>query len=149
MAPILVDTNLLVYCYDRREPAKQERAVAVVSALGERGQGRLSVQNLAEFFRVTTSGSNPIFTLTQAEERTIAYLGSWTVLEVTPSVIREAMAGVRRHRFNYWDAQIWAVARLNQIEIVFSEDFASGAKSDGVYFVNPLAANFKLAPWLA
>ncbi|WP_375504921.1 hypothetical protein [uncultured Nostoc sp.] len=37
----------------------------------------------------------------------------------------------------FWDAQIWATARLNQIEEVYTEDFASGARVEGVRFTNP------------
>jgi hypothetical protein len=43
---------------------------------------------------------------------------------------------VEIHHFGFWDAQIWATARLNQIEEVYSEDFASGATVEGVRFTN-------------
>jgi predicted nucleic acid-binding protein len=57
-------------------------------------------------------------------------------------VILEAIRGVREHRFSYWDAQIWATARLNQIEVVFSEDFTTDTIVDAVRFVNPFHAEF-------
>ena len=38
-------------------------------------------------------------------------------------------------------------ARLNQIPIIFSEDFNPGAVLDGVRFVNPFAAGFDLESW--
>jgi len=51
----------------------------------------------------------------------------------------EAARGVKEHRFSYWDAQIWAAAKLNQVPVIFSEDFASGSTVEGVTFVNPFA----------
>jgi predicted nucleic acid-binding protein len=45
-------------------------------------------------------------------------------------------------RRNYYDAQIWAVARLNQVGVVFSEDFQDGQTLEGVCFVNPFSPNF-------
>jgi predicted nucleic acid-binding protein len=72
---------------------------------------------------------------------------SWPILAVTPLVVREAVRGVRDYRMAYWDAQIWATARLNQIPVVFSEDFSSGASLAGVRFVNPFAAGFDLRAW--
>jgi predicted nucleic acid-binding protein len=55
------------------------------------------------------------------------YLSSWTVFDVKSFVMLEAVRGVREHRFSYWDAQIWATARFNQIPVVLSDDFASGS----------------------
>jgi predicted nucleic acid-binding protein len=48
----------------------------------------------------------------------------------------------------YWDAQVWASARLNQIPIVFSEDFGDGVMIEGVKFVNPFGSDFNLEAWL-
>jgi len=49
---------------------------------------------------------------------------------------------------SYWDAQIWASARLNQIPLILSEDFDAGAIIEGVRFVNPFAGDFELDDWL-
>jgi predicted nucleic acid-binding protein len=38
---------------------------------------------------------------------------------------------------SYWDAQIWATAKLNQIPRVLSEDFSHGCRVESVEFVNP------------
>jgi len=48
------------------------------------------------------------------------------------------------HRFSFWDAQIWATARLNQISVVFSEDFSVGASVEGIRFTNPFGPEFRL-----
>jgi predicted nucleic acid-binding protein len=63
---------------------------------------------------------------------------------MTPQIVLEAVQGVRDHQFSFWDAQIWAVARLNQVEAVFSEDFNPGAVIEGVRLVNPFAEDFEL-----
>ena len=51
---ILVDTNVLVYAYDRAEPRKQERALETLRRLAVGGRGRVSAQILGEFFRAVT-----------------------------------------------------------------------------------------------
>jgi predicted nucleic acid-binding protein len=48
----------------------------------------------------------------------------------------------------YWDAQIWASAKMSQIPVVFSEDFGPRAIIEGVSFVNPFESNFNLDAWL-
>jgi predicted nucleic acid-binding protein len=52
---------------------------------------------------------------------------------------------VRKHLLSYYDAQIWAVARLGQVDVVLSEDFNPGAVLDGVAFANSLDPTFELA----
>jgi len=54
---------------------------------------------------------------------------------------------VHQHKLAYWDAQLWATARLNQIPVIFSEDFQSGGTIEGVKFINPLASDFNLETW--
>jgi predicted nucleic acid-binding protein len=46
---------------------------------------------------------------------------------------------------SYYDAQIWAIARLGQMGVVLSEDFNPGTVLDGVSFTNPLDPEFDLA----
>jgi predicted nucleic acid-binding protein len=48
----------------------------------------------------------------------------------------------------YLDAQIWASAQLNQIPVIFSEDFQDGQILEGVRFVNPFKKGFDVAEWL-
>ncbi len=52
MPRYLLDTNLLLYAYDRREPLKQTRALEVLERLGDSLSAALSTQNLAEFANI-------------------------------------------------------------------------------------------------
>ncbi len=144
----LVDTNVLVYAYDISEPVKQSQALKVLDHLATFRKGALTAQVLAEFaVAVTRKIPNPL-----SWERVAAsmenYLQSWEVLELTGLIVLEAVRGVRQHGFSYWDAQIWAAARLNQIPVIFSEDFTPGRTVEGVAFVNPFAEDFNLSDWI-
>ena len=146
---IFVDTNILVYAYDRSEPQKQRQALQVLDRLAMSRVGVISTQVLSEFFVAVTRKIAAPLSVDEAYGRAKNYLQSWTVLDLTGMIVLEAARGVRDHQFNFWDAQIWATARLNQIAVVFSEDFQTGAVVEGVRFVNPLAGNFRLEEWLA
>jgi predicted nucleic acid-binding protein len=148
MAAVLVDTNVLVYAHDRGEHVKQQQAIQVLDQLYATGSGRLSVQCLAEFFSAATRGPNPKLTVPEAAQQTDQLARAWPVLDLTPMIVVEAVRGVRDHQLAYWDAQIWASARLNQIPVVFSEDFSDGVALEGVRFVNPFAAEFVLDSWV-
>ena len=145
---ILVDTNILLYAYDRGEPAKQPLALALLDRLVAHDLGALTPQVLAEFFVNATKKLQPPLTIEEAHSRVQNYLLSWEILDITGTVVLEAVRGVRNYRMAYWDAQIWASARLNQIPIVLSEDFGDGVIIEGVRFVNPFGTGFNLEGWL-
>jgi predicted nucleic acid-binding protein len=140
-----VDSNVLVYAYDRSSQAKQTRALEVLDRLAAIGQGLLSVQMLAEFFWAATTKLADPLRVEEAERQVQAYLQSWSVTDVTPLIVLEAVRGVRRHRLAYRDAQVWATALLNQAPMVLSEDFQDGLVLEGIHFVNPFSRRFTMA----
>ena len=147
-AKFFVDTNILVYAYDRSEPRKQHQALALMDALVTGGLGAISVQVLSEFFVVVTRKLPEPLSVSEAYDRIEQFLRFWPVCNLTGMVALEAARGVRDHQLSFWDAQIWAAARLNQIHIVLSEDFNSGQVIEGVRFINPFDETFRLHDWL-
>lgn len=148
MTAVLVDSNVLIYAHDLAEYEKQGKAQQVLQHLREHSNGRLSVQCLSEFFNITTRGRTPKLTTSEAASQVENFVHAWTIFDLTPAVVIEAARGVQTHQLAYWDAQIWATARLNQIPVVFSEDFNIGASLEGVRFVNPFAREFVLEDWV-
>jgi predicted nucleic acid-binding protein len=142
VAAYLLDTNLLVYPHDPRDPGKQRRAGEVLTHLAGTGNARLPAQALAEFANVCLRKfghpAEAVYAQVEVLERT------FTVLPLTEAVVLEAVRGVGSHGLSYYDAQVWAVAKLNQIAVVVSEDFQDGATLEGVTFVNPFGED-----WLA
>jgi len=145
-ARFLVDTNVLVYLYDARYPDKQARARDVIQVLIDTGRGVLSAQVLSEFFSASTHkfGMSPEL----ARARLAHYTTIFPVLDLTARVVLEAARGVIEHRLNFWDAQLWAVAYLNQIPVIFSEDFQDQSSLSGVRTVNPFHAKFRFESWI-
>jgi predicted nucleic acid-binding protein len=146
-ARIFVDTNVLVYAYDRSEPEKQRLAFTLLDRLAITKVGMISTQVLAEFFVSVTRKIAAPLSAGDAYQRVSNYLQSWTVLDMTGMVVLEAVRGVRDHQLSFWDAQIWAVAKLNQAPVVFSEDFSDGQVVEGVRFVNPFVRDFQVEEW--
>ena len=146
-ARILIDTNVLVYAHDRTELEKQRRAIEILDRLATTRTGHLSTQVLAEFYNASTRNLSPPLTPPQAHDQIQHFLRIYTIFDMTPQVVLEAIRGVSEYQFNFWDAQIWAVARLNNLSVVFSEDFNVGTTIEGVHFVNPFAAEFDPQSW--
>ena len=149
MARYLLDTNVLVYSLDGSEPEKQERALDIIARTGTAGldgvPGTLPVQALSEFARVCLFKLKPPLSPEEVDRQIGLYVQVFPVVALTPVVVLEAVRGVRDHAFSYFDAQVWAIAKLNGIPVVLSEDFASGSTVEGVSFVDPFAEDFDLA----
>lgn len=137
MVKALIDTNLLVYVYDPSEPEKRQRAIDVLQYLFDTRTGALSAQVLSEFYNTATRKLEPPLSPNQAEAQLQALVNVWPVFPVTSRVVFEAIRGVRAYQFSFWDAQIWAVARLHHLDLVLTEDFNPGAVIEGVRFVDP------------
>jgi predicted nucleic acid-binding protein len=144
-ARYVVDTNLLVYALDRREPEKRERAREVLRRVGRGGTAALPAQVLSEFANACLKKLEPR-PEPQAVRREVERLMlAFPVLPLTGPVVLEALRGVKEYLLSYHDAQIWAAARLGQVGVILSEDFNPGAVLDGVSFTNPLDPTFDLA----
>ena len=148
MNKILIDTNVLLYAYDQNDPVRQARALDVLRQLEETASGCLSVQCLAEFFSVSTRKLIPPLTAADAAEQVELLTRAYPVFDLTQSIVLEAMRGVRDHQLAYWDAQLWATAKLNQVPTLFSEDFGAGQSLESVRFVDPFASDFAIENWV-
>jgi len=144
---VLVDTNVLVYAYDRADTKKQQQALVTLDYLAIHGSGALSTQVLAEFFVAITRKIAAPLSMADAYIRLEHLLLAYTVLDSSGLIVLEAARGTRDYQMHFWDAQIWATARLNQIACILSEDFSTGSVIEGVRFVNPFAPDFQIADW--
>lgn len=141
----LLDTNLLVYGFDDRDPDKQERALELLDRVGQEPSAALPAQVLAEFANVMLYKMTPPLSPDDVYNHLQLYKQVFPTYPLTPAVSLEAVRAVKEHSFRYFDAQIWACAKLNQVPTLLSEDFPVGATVEGVSFENPLADDFDLA----
>ena len=141
----LLDTNILVYAVDENEPDKRREALALLRRFGGSAEAGLSVQTLAEFANATLRRLQPPLSAEQVYRILEQYDRTFRVLPLTPAVVLEAVRGVRDYQLGYYDAQIWAAARLNQVPYVLSEDFNSNARLDRVTFLNPFAPDVEIS----
>ncbi len=147
MPRILIDTNILVYLFDGHDRLRQDQAALILRHLEKTNQGQLSAQCLAEFFNATTRGSRPFLLRSEAFLHVQRWMSVYPVFPLTDSIVLEAARGSRDYNLAYYDAQVWAGARLNQISVIFSEDFQDGQLLEGVHFVNPFSPKFRLERW--
>lgn len=129
-----LDTNVLVYLYDGADPAKREKARAIIG--DESNSLVISSQVLGEFFVVVTRKlATPLSTAdATAAVRAFADL---TVVPVDAELVLTAAATTERHQTSYWDALILEAAAAGGCDELLTEDLATGATLRGIQIVNP------------
>ena len=144
---VLIDTNVLVYAVDHRERGKSRHASEVLEAIAKLRAGVINSQIVTEFYAVTTKlrpGGSALDAVSAAR-----WVDRWLAMFdfrlITEMISREAVRGAKDHQMNIYDAQVWAAAKLGDIGVVLTEDMPSSDLLEGVRYVDPFAANFKLA----
>jgi predicted nucleic acid-binding protein len=138
----LVDTNVLVYRYDARFPAKQKRAEALLrQGIGDNSV-RVPHQAVVEFVAATTRliGGRRILDLEEALREAEEMLHVFPVLYPDDALVREAVRGCAAYRLSWFDAHLWAYAERYGLAELWSEDFEHGRVYGGVRAVNPFLA---------
>ena len=129
-----LDTNVLVYCDDESEPAKQQKAMEVLDEHTRSRTGVISLQVLQEYFVTACRklGLDP-----GTARRKVEIFAMLDVAEPTVSDILAAIDLHRFHGFSYWDALVLRMAKQTGCRVILTEDMQHGQVIDGVKIVNP------------
>lgn len=139
-AAALVDTNVLVYRHDPRDPVKQARAQSLLREGIAEGWAQLSHQAVVEFMAVVSRPLpelGPLLTPADARRETEELLHLYPVLYPDAHLVRVALQGMAAYELPWWDAQMWAYAEVNGLETLYSEDYQHGRWYGGVRVVDP------------
>jgi predicted nucleic acid-binding protein len=114
MPLILLDTKVVVYACYAGELVKRDQAERVLPFLEQTSSGRMSVQGLSEFVSATRR-LRPCLAMPEVTQQVERLMSSFPIFDLMPMVVLEALRGARDHQLPYYDARVWATARLNQI----------------------------------
>ena len=131
---VFVDTNVLLYSFDSRDPVKYAKARNWVEYLWRTGAGRMSWQVLHEFY------SNAVRKLgvpaLEAREA-VAVFTRWRPGGMSLSVIERGWYWMDQAQLSYWDSLILASAERLGCSMLLSEDFQTDRNFEGVRVINP------------
>ena len=140
----LVDTNILVYRFDSRFPAKQTRATALLR-LGIADESIVVPhQALIEFVAVVTrpiAGGPPLLAIEDAHREVEDMLAQFPVVYPTENTLRTALRGAALYRMPWFDAHLWAYADERGLDTLWSEDFEHGRLYGRVKVIDPFRAS--------
>jgi predicted nucleic acid-binding protein len=135
----LVDTNVLVYRFDGRFPAKQKIATDILRRGIVEDSVRVPHQAIVEFVAAVTRTIRGHVILQQAAALREAeeLLKQFTVLYPNEAILREAVRGCAAYQLSWFDAHLWAYAEHYGLQEILTEDFQHDRLYGTVRAVNP------------
>ncbi len=133
---LFLDTNILVYAYDRSEPEKQAMAQTLLTQGIERENAVVSAQVLSEFFAVVTRRIQKPLSAEQAEQ-VIDLLSILPAIEVNLKLVKRAISIHKESQISYWDSLIVSSAERAGCSKILSEDLNAGQVYHDVRVLNP------------
>ena len=134
--PVFVDTNVLVYSFDRREPEKLVRAREWLDHLWSARAGRISFQVLQEFYVTVTRKLEPGLD-PETARKVVRSLWAWQPMTTDEQTFVAAWGIQDRFKLSWWDALIVAAAHVGGCRYLLTEDLQDGQEMAGVRVVNP------------
>jgi predicted nucleic acid-binding protein len=138
----LIDTNVLVYRYDSRDPVKQQVARDLLRAGLAGGTLVLPHQAVLEFVVAVTRpcpnlDGAPLLSRQDAFLEAESLTRQFRILYPGPEVLSTALRGVAAYGLSWFDAHLWAYAEACGIAEILSEDFEHGRHYGRVRVVDP------------
>ena len=135
----LLDTNVLVYRFDSRFPAKRKIATDILRRGISEDSVRLPHQAIIEFVAAVTRPIRGHAILKQADALREAeeFLNQFTVLYPNEAIVRDAARGCAAYQLNWFDAHLWAYAEHYGLPEILTEDLQHDRLYGTVRAVNP------------
>lgn len=136
---VFLDTNVLVYLFDRGAPKKRDAARRLLVSHGAELELALSTQVLQEFYvTVTRKLAKPL--PPEQAERAVRDLARLPVVPASVNLVLAAVALSRRAGFSFWDATIIEAALHSGAQELLSEDLQDGREIEGMRIRNPFCS---------
>ena len=132
--PVTIDTNILIYSADARNPQKHEISTRILRTL-LLAKGIIPLQCLNEFYRATTRKS--LLPAEDAYEIVQQILRQVRIIPATAEDLSIAMQWHQQHGIQFFDALLIATARRAGCQTFFTEDMQNGRFIEGITLCNP------------
>jgi predicted nucleic acid-binding protein len=136
----LVDTNILLYCFDARELTKRAQARNLLRRGADENTIQIPHQALVEFVSVVTRRKGygtPLLPEEEAIRQAEGFMADFQVLYPNERLFHTALQGMATYRLPWFDAHLWAYAVHYGLPELLSEDFEHGRRYGSVRVRNP------------
>jgi predicted nucleic acid-binding protein len=138
IAPAFVDTNVLVYAFDKSPTPKKRIAERLMLELMDQDRLRVSTQVLQELFVTLTRKVSQCCSSEEALA-VLEDLAAWPLMTVDYAAIRAAGGLAHQAKLSFWDALVVVAAARTGAAVLYTEDLNDGQEILGVRISNPFA----------
>jgi predicted nucleic acid-binding protein len=135
-AEFFLDTNILVYTFDKGERAKASRAQDLVRRALSTQKGVISFQVIQEFFAVAFKFRQPMSQM-ECERYLEAVLRPLMAVLPSASLYAEALRTRHYHHLSWYDSLIVAAAMDAECSVLYSEGMQHGQRFGKLQIKNP------------
>ena len=136
-ARFFLDTNIFVYTFDTKAPAKAKRAARLIRQAADTGEGVVSYQVVQEFFNVAFRRFSRPMNVAEAEQYLVTVFRPLLAVHSSPTLYVEALRVSGKYRLSWYDSIIIAAALQAQCGMLYSEDLQHGQELEGLRIENP------------
>lgn len=135
---IFIDTNILVYLFDKTERQKQTKAKKIISERLSSSKFFLSVQVINEFINITSKKISFPIPLNKQKEIIDLLNDIFIIASLSLETTLSAIEIKNKYKYSFWDSLIISSAIENKCNILFSEDMQHGSIVESTLtIVNP------------
>jgi predicted nucleic acid-binding protein len=135
-ARFFLDTNIFVYTFDTKAPAKAKRAARLIRQAADTGEGVVSYQVVQEFFNVAFRRFSRPMNVAEAEQYLITVFRPLLAVHSSPTLYVEALRVSGKYRLSWYDSLIVAAALQSQCGVLYS-DLQNEQELEGLRIENP------------
>ena len=132
-----LDTNVFVYEFDSRAPAKTAKASELIRTALRTKRGVVSYQVIQEFFNVAFKSFAKPFPVDDAGNYLRTIFTPLLAVHSSPRLYFEAIRIKDSHRLSWYDSLIVSAALQADCETLYTEDLQDGRKLEGLTIQNP------------
>ncbi|MEE9322550.1 MAG: PIN domain-containing protein [Granulosicoccus sp.] len=132
-----IDTNILIYTFDRSSPSKRKTAISLVETALASGLGCISFQVVQECLNVLTRKFRVPLDAEQARNYLQTTLMPVCRVHSSIPLYERAIDLHERWQFSLYDTLILASALEANCSILFSEDMQHKQKIESLVVINP------------
>lgn len=132
-----LDTNILVYTFDKSQPKKRTISKGLVRAALNEGVGCISYQVIQELLNVATRKFANTLSVSDSQNYLSNVLEPLCEVFSSIGLFHQALEISNRWKFSFYDSLIIAAAISAKCNILYTEDLQHNQKIENIKIVNP------------
>ena len=143
-APFFLDTNIFVYSFDPRSPAKKRAAIELIRYAFESQTGIISTQVVQEFLNVATGKLEVPFKARDAKDYLTGVLAPLCQVFPTFELYDRAISIRELYGLSFYDSLIVGGALQARCKTLVTEDLPAGHRFESLTVLNPFQPKLTL-----